>query len=279
MHPSTLYTAAFGVGTTLALLAVLRVAQRVLKRDFSRANEAWRLAQVGEVLAVFLVAASIVKNCVTGEHLLRDLRWAASYGALGVALVLFVGELSTRTLFRSKLSSQLERNNMAAGLAASAHYAATGILASHAMAGTDLRGLGLALAFFALAVVTHGAFVSLFRALTSYDDEEQISGENLAASISYAGITVSIAVLVARGVEGDFTTWSASLKGYFGVAAYALALYPVRQLVVQGLLLGSMPTLRGGALDEAISQKRNEGMATLEAGTYLATALAIARMA
>ena len=35
----------------------------------------------------------------------------------------------------------------------------------------------------------------------------------------------------------------------------------------------------GGAFDEAIVQDRNEGMAAMEAGTYLAAALTIARLA
>ena len=91
-----------------------RVAQRARKREFAKSNEAWRLAQVGEVLAMFLVGSAIVKNCVTGAGVLRDVRWAGAYGLLGVVLVLVVVELSTRTLFRAKLAAELERNNMAA---------------------------------------------------------------------------------------------------------------------------------------------------------------------
>ena len=67
-----------------------------------------------------------------------------------------------------------------------------GILAAPAIAGSDLQGLGLSVAFFALAMVTQAAYVGLFRTLTTYDDSEQIQGENLAAAVSYAGISVAI---------------------------------------------------------------------------------------
>ena len=284
MENRTLYMATFGVGTTLALLLLLRIVQRVITpghtvaRDLRSANGAYRLLQVGDVFAVFLVSAAVVKNNVTGEALGTDLLWTSIFGACALVLLQVVGRLGARTLLRGQLFSELDRGNVAAGVAAGAHMIATGILASRAMTGSDVRGLGLAFAFFALALVTHLAFVTLFRALTTYDDAEQIQGGNLAAALSYAGISVAVAVLVARAVEGDFAGWLVSLRGYLGVVLCALALYPVRQIVVQSLLLGGAPSFRGGALDDEIAE-RNEGMGALEAVTYLAAALAIAALA
>lgn len=287
MDPQTLYIAGFGVGTTVALLVLLRVLQRVMTpghtvaRDLQADNGAWRLLQVGDVFAVFLLAAAVVKHGVTGEDLQADLVHAASYGAAGLVLVQLAGLLSTRALLRGQLRAELDRGNTAAGLAASAHYVATGILASRAVVGADLQDLGLALVFFVLAIGTHGIFVALFRALTTYDDAEQIRGENHAAAISYAGVSIAVAVLIARALEGegDFPGWLTALQGFAGVSACALALYPIRQLVVQGLLLGARPSLRGGAIDQAIAVDRSEPLAALEATTYLAVALAIAVLA
>ena len=282
MEHGTRYVALFGAGTLLALLALLRFVQRLRARSLpaeGAANDARRLLAAGEVLATFLVGAAVVKQNITGESLRADLAWTAAFGTLGLAMVLVVGGLSLRTLLRARLPTELARGNVAAGLAAASHVVATGILAARAVAGHSLYAVGLALAFFALALVTHGLFVALFRALTTYDDAEQIVGENLAAALSYAGVTVAVAVLVARGLEGDFFGWTASLKGFAGVVAWCLALYPVRQLVVEGLLLGARPSLRGGALDRAIGTERSEGMAVLEATAYLGTALAIAHLA
>jgi hypothetical protein len=50
-------------------------------------------------------------------------------------------------------------------------------------------------------------------------------------------------------------------------------------LIVQGLILGARPTLRGGALDQAIGVDRNVGAAALEASAYVGTALAIGFLA
>ena len=148
-----------------------------------------------------------------------------------------------------------------------------------AIAGSDLQGLGLSCAFFGLAVATWAAGVALFRALTVYDDAEQIQGQNLAAAVSYAGVTIAVALVLARALMGGpFVGWRPALAGYVGVAVWALALYPVRQLLVQGVVLGRAPTIRGGALDHAIGVDRNAGMAVLEALAYVATAVALVQL-
>lgn len=283
MEPTTAYVAGFGVGTTIVCLVLLRVVQRVLSpmHQLSRTNGAWRLLQVGHVFAVFLLAAAVVKHGVTGEDLVTDITVAAVYGALGLLGIQLAGAVSTRTLFRAQLRAELERGNVAAGLAAGAHYVAIGVLASRAVVGGDLTDVGLALVFFVIGMLTHAGFVALYRLLTTYDDAEQIHGENVAAAISYAGISVAIAILIARALtgEGDFPGWDAALWGYGGVALFALGLYPVRQIVVQSLMLGARPSLRGGAIDEAISGKHDAALATLEATAYLATAMSIAVLA
>jgi len=284
MDVSTPYVAAFGVGTTVSLLLVHMAVRRVVtpahsvRRDLQGANAAWRVAQVGEVFGVVWLAASVVHNCITGT-LRHDLIWVAAFGALGMALWEAVAQLGKRLLFGAGLRGELDRDNTAAGLATAANAVSMALLLGPALAGNNLRGVGLAMTFFTLALVTHTAFVALFRALTTYDDADQIRGENFAAALSYAGLSLSVAVMVARGVEGDFEGWARSLRGFGGVVACTLGLYPVRQLIVEGLLLGARPSLRGGALDKAIGVDRDAPMAALEAMTYLAAALAISRLA
>ena len=288
------YVMGFGLFTIVALLVALRLGQRVLSpvhtvasdlsednlsRDsLSGDNVARRLLSVGQTLAVFLVAGSAVKNCLRGETLLADVAWVSSFALAGLVLVSISGRVGVRTLFRSSLPQEIERGNAAAGLAAGAHYVATGIITSRALAGHSLFELGLSLGFFVLAQVTLQVFVMLFRALTTYDDAEQIQGENLAAALSYAGVTIAIAIVVARALDGDFDGLIVSLQGYGAVLLFLFALYPIRQLLVQSLLLGAPLSLRGGRLDQGIATDRNEGMAALEAVTYLSTALAISQL-
>ncbi len=86
-------------------------------------------------------------------------------------------------------------------------------------------------------------------------------------------------MVVARALEGDFVGWVVSMRGYGGVLLSALALYPVRQLFVQTLLLRAPLKARGGRLDDGIAKERSVGLGALEGATYLATALSIARLA
>ncbi|HET9956998.1 MAG TPA: DUF350 domain-containing protein [Polyangiaceae bacterium] len=278
------YVMGFGLATIVMLLVVLRVGQRLFSpahtvaRHLAEDNVAQRLLSVGQVLSVFLVAGSAVKNCLEGESLLHDLLWVATFALAGLLLVLLTGRAGINLLLRSRLAHEVERGNAASGLAAGAHYVATGIITSRALAGHSLRELALSLGFFVLAQVTLHVFILLFRALTTYDDAEQIQGENLAAALSYSGVTIAIALVIARALEGDFAGLAVSLKGYAAVLAFLFALYPVRQLLVQGVLLGAPISMRGGRLDQAIAGERNEGMGALEAATYLATALVVTRL-
>jgi uncharacterized membrane protein YjfL (UPF0719 family) len=285
IDPETLTRFAFATGTAVALLVLFHVGQRLVSpghttpADARGRNQAVLLVQAGHILAVLLLVPGIVREALGHETLGGAVLWAAAFAVAGTALIQIVGSLGIRLLLRATLAAELESGNLAAGVAAGANYVAIGILASPAIAGSDLRGLGLAVAFFGLAVVALALYVALFRALTTYDDAEQIQGENLAAALSYAGVSVAIALVLARALTGgDFAGWGPALSGFAWVAASALLLYPVRQLIVQGLILGSAPTLRGGSLDDAIGVDRKVGLASIEALAYLATAVAIVQL-
>jgi uncharacterized membrane protein YjfL (UPF0719 family) len=276
---------AFAIGTTAVILLLFHLLQRLfsprhtLAGDARGPNVAYLIVQAGHAAAVLLLVPGIVHEALGHESLASSVLWAAAFLAAGVALIQLAGELGIRLLLRTTLRKELETGNVAAGVSAAANYVAVGILAAPTIAGGDLQGLGLSVAFFGLALLTQAAYVALFRSLTVYDDSEQIQGENLAAALSYAGISVAVAIVLARALTGEaFVGWRPALAGYAGVAASALALYPVRQLVVQGLVLGRAPSVRGGALDHAIGVERNTGMAILEALAYLATAIALVEL-
>jgi uncharacterized membrane protein YjfL (UPF0719 family) len=266
------------------MLSLLRLARGLLARSTvetgeARARGAHRIVLAGDVLAVLLVAAAVVRNNVLGQSLTHDALSAVIMGATGLLLVQGAGELGIRALVGSHLRTELDRGNLAAALAAAAHYVSVGLLASHAVAGQDWRGWGLSLMFFALSIGAQLAVVSLFRALTTYDDAEHVRGGNIAAALSYAGASIAASVVISRALQGDFAGWRASLVGFAQLCAWTLVLYPVRQLVVQGLWLRAAPTARGGAIDDAISQERDVGTAALEATTFVGAALAIVALA
>lgn len=274
-----LYLVCFSAATTLVMLVAFLLGRRSLANDLTKGNSAQRLLGVGQVTAIFLVASNAVKTSVKGVDIVHDAMWVGAFGLAGVALIALTGKLGVGLLLSSKLPKEIERGNVAAGLAAGAHYVATGIITSHAMAGNDLHTLGISCVFFVIGQATLHIFVSLFRALTTYDDSEQIAGENLAAALSYAGAAIAIAIIIARATEGDFDGWVSSLKGYVGVLLGVIALYPVRQVFVQMILLRAPLKLRGGPIDQGIAVERSAGLGALEAVTYVATALSVTHLA
>lgn len=280
---STRVTVIFGLCTALALLLVLRVGRQLVSRtakdEGAKPNPAQRFVFAGDALAVLLVSSAVVRYNVAGQSLVHDVLSVTIMGVTGLALVQLAGSLGVRALFGGHLRAELSRANIAAGIAAGAHFASMGVLARHAVAAQDWRSWGLSLIFFALAVATQLGAVTLFRALTTYDDDEHIRGGNTAAALSYAGVSLASAVVISRALEGDFTTWKHSLAGFAMLSACVLGLYPVRQLIVQGLFMKAAPTLRGGAIDDAVAQERDVGAAVLEASTYLASAMALVALA
>jgi uncharacterized membrane protein YjfL (UPF0719 family) len=276
----------FTFGAPLLLLLLLHAGEHLAGgralgatlRTSAPAQAAWRLRGTGQLLGVSIVATSAVRASAEGEGLLADVTWVAVFAIVGLVLLVASAELGIRLLLGHTIASEIERGNPAAGIAAAAHYVAASLVVSRALGGHSLTDLGISLAFLLFAQLALHAFVSLFRALTTYDDAEQIHGENRAVALSYGGALVAMALLVGQAVEGDFTGWTSSLQGFGAALAAVLLLYPVRQIVVQVLLLQYPFAFRGGKLDRAVGIERSDSMATLEAFAYLATALAVVRL-
>lgn len=225
----------------------------------------------GRILAVVLLVLPVVRAAVdraAGAAMMI----AGIYGLAALAVWGAATWTQGRLLLGRQLRGHAARGNGAAALAAAANQVSLAFIVSRAVAGENLSELPAALGFAALAIGTWAAFVALFRLVTTYPDGQEIAGENQAAALSYAGAALALALIVAHAVDGPFAGWGRSLRAYATTLALAFALYPVRQIVVEGLLLGHRPRLRGGELDRAIGQRRSVGVAAVEAAAYLATA-------
>jgi uncharacterized membrane protein YjfL (UPF0719 family) len=267
----------------LTMLLALAVLRRTMARNVDAQREGGAavlssspsasdaLVHGGRVLGCFPIAAQIASECVRPDG--PSVLWTTLFGVSAFVAYLVAGELGLRTLLRRSLGRELSRGNIAAATVAGASFVATGWVTGHAFAGYDARGLGLSVGFFVLALVTLHLGVVIFRAVTVYDDASQIESGNVAAALSYAGLNLAMAILVAFALQGDFESWGASLFGYGRALGFALLVWPVRQLLVGGLLLGRMPRFRGGPIDEAVAGDRNVGVAALEAASYIGAAL------
>jgi uncharacterized membrane protein YjfL (UPF0719 family) len=233
------------------------------------------IARAGSLAGAFLVVGAAASGSGAGEGLRRDLLWMAAFAGAGLAAAGLAASLLDRALLRGGLARELARGNPAAGVTAAGHRVATGVVAAGCLYGADLVTLGIGLAFLALGTLTLLVFQLLHRRLTRYADDEEIRGENVAAAMGNAGLTVALAIIVAHAAEGSFLGWWASLRGYAVALLLALALYPVRQLLVARLILGLPVAMRGRQLDREIAGRRNVVVGAVEGLAYLATAVLV----
>jgi uncharacterized membrane protein YjfL (UPF0719 family) len=264
-----MYTRRMRLGVAAVLGLIMLLLLRLLGKD--KAGTPGQIVLAGQVFGCLPIAVQIANECVS--ETVHPTAWTAVFGVVAFAAYLAAGELGLRKLLGRGVASELSRGNNASAIVAGAHYVAMGLIAARAFAGTDARGLMLSLLFFALAVVTLHLGTIIFRGITEYDDRAQVESGNMAAAVSYAGLTIAMSVLVSAALVGDFEGWTPSLTAYGKALGFALVVWPVRQLVVQSLLLGGSLRLRGGMLDEAIAADRNMGIALLEAASYVGVAL------
>jgi uncharacterized membrane protein YjfL (UPF0719 family) len=238
------------------------------------ANLARALQRGGVLIGLTLLAGVVVDGVVREAGSWHAaLRWGAAYAAVGVVLLLATGGLVSRVFLGGRMRAELARGNVAAGLVAAGHFVAVGWIMASCFFGRDLRSLTVSALFFLIGVITLILLQILYRGLTHYADDQEVVGENAAAALGFVGVTLALAVIVAHAAEGTFVGWAASLRGYGVALLLALALYPVRQLVVGPLLLGLPARMRGGALDRLVAEERRVEVGAVEALAYVAMAL------
>ena len=273
-----LVSVAFTAGAMALLVVALRIFRRIARRGPAEGNAARTIADAGEVAGVLLVAAAAAGSRA-GDDVAVDVARVAAFGLAGLAAFLAASRLGNEVLLRGRVGGEIARGNAAAGIVAAAHSVGTAVVAAGLFYGPDWGTLGIACVSFVLAQASLHALVALFRLLTSYDDGAEILDANVAAALSYAGITIAVGVIIGHAADGPYAGFVASLREYGRAVLAGLALYPVRQVLVQGVILGARPALRGGALDLRIAQERDLGVGAMEACTYVATALAVGTLA
>jgi uncharacterized membrane protein YjfL (UPF0719 family) len=237
------------------------------------AGKARWLARAGILVALGLLLPATLRPCLTLHPTQAGLWCALVFAGAGLLGFLLATTLWNRTLLRGRLRGELQRENLAAGIVAAAHAMATGIVAAHTFVADTLTTLPVGAIFFGVSVVALVALSLVFRGLTSYADDQEILGENLAAATSYSGLVVALSIIVGHAADGAFVGWLPALHGFAMFLLWAFLLYPVRQIVVGRLLLGFPLTARGGALDRAIAQDHDWVVSCVEAAGYLAAAL------
>ena len=268
----------FVIAAPLILLALARlVLQWVLGSSLRVAltdhdNPAMGLAVAGYLFGVIWTITVLLGTPSRG--LWQDVVDVALYGGLGIVLLTVMSLVSCRLFLGLHVREQLEAHNSSAAVVVAGSYVATSLTYSGALSGEG-GGFLMLLLFFVLGQLALLVMTYVFRWLTGYDDVEQIGSGNLAAGVAQAGLLIAMGIVVGQAASGDFTTLEDSLLG-FGISLLVVVVfYPVRQLVVQCLILGAPIRFRSILLDNEIAEDKNIAAGLLEASAYLSTALFI----
>jgi uncharacterized membrane protein YjfL (UPF0719 family) len=268
----------FVVMAALALLALARwVLQwffgntlRVLLTDHD--NPAVGLAVAGYLFGVIWTVTVLLS--APGRGLWLDILDVLLYGVLGIVLLTVVSILTCRLFLGMHVRDQLEEHNVSAAIVVTGVYVATSLTYSGALDGEG-GGFLVLLLFFVLGQLALLGMTYVFRWLTSYDDVQEIASGNIAAALALSGLLIAMGIIVGNAASGNFTTLADSIVSFVLGLLVFLIFYPVRQVVVQGLILGGRLSLRAILLDQEIARDRNTAAGLLEAVSYVSTALFI----
>ncbi len=268
-------TLAYGAGAVAVLLALDAALARASGR-LAANTPCRRLLQGARVFGLLLLAGTIAGAREPGAPILATIGWMALFGVAGLAAIEAALALGFATL--RDLAPAARGDNVAAATAAAAHVVAVGILVANLFGGTSFGELGVAAVSFVVGQATLLVLVWLFRCLTSYDDRAQILGGNVAAALSHGGSTVALALLIAHATDGEYHGPWPALRDYGIALAEGLVVWPLRQLLVECVLLRQRPRVTGGELDRAIAAG-DVGAGALEAATYVGIVLFVRSLA
>jgi uncharacterized membrane protein YjfL (UPF0719 family) len=266
---------------TVILLVVARVInQFVMSIHLTEAlvhkdNPAVGIQIAGYIFGAFLIIGSVLTGNGTGK-VLTDAILVSVYGVSGIIILALVSSSSLNLLLSSNAGEAIRKGNVAAGITAAGSFVATAGVIAACVAGDAEGGnaltsiIFLVLGQFSLLLITY-----LFRFLTAYDDVQEILNGNIPAALSYAGLMIAVGLIIGHATAGDFIDYSKSFLDFSKAIIAVVALYPIRQFLVQGLLLGCGFSLYGGELDNEISRDRNINAGIIEAVSYIGAALLI----
>lgn len=276
-------TIAFVALAAVILLVIARgVYQLVLGKSVTtdlihHDNKATAIALAGFLFGVVQVIIPIFSGPT--HSFWNDLANVGAYGFAGIILLTISGLIFSLycKATGTDLRAQIEQGNVAAGITSAGVYLAVSGLVTGILSG-DGGAVLPTIIFWAAGLVALIILTHLFRLLTAYDDAKLISEGNVAAALGFAGLLVAVGQMVGFSVAGNFVGYKEGFIGFGLMLLLTFIFYPVRQILVQTILLGGKFSLYNGRLDHEIAEDKNIGAGILEALGYIATALLITRI-
>ena len=235
-----------------------------------RDNPALSLALAGYYLGlVFAIGGALVGPTVT---LVDDILDLLIYGTEAILLLNLGWVFCDKCILtRFSLTDELIRDqNVGAGAVCFGMMAASGLLVFGAISGDD-GTVWTALLFWGVGLGVLWIATRIYARLLSYDIHKEIEKDNVAAGVAFAGVLLSIGVVVGLAAEVEVPSLAEGLVDYLLIAGAGIALLaPIRFLADRILLPGA-------ALSDEIArqEKPNLGAAFIESASYLASAVVL----
>jgi uncharacterized membrane protein YjfL (UPF0719 family) len=226
----------------------------------------------GQLFGVIYIITSSMFLPVETNFLL-DLGIVLVNGIVIILLTSFLSLMLSRILVSKNINEQIKAGNVPSAIVMASTFVAISMMTTGVVRFQYKSDILPIIIFLIVGILTFIAVTSLFRYLTSYDDVKEIENGNMAAGFSYGGLIIAIGIVISNALTGDFTTYEAGLWGFLDSAIIVLLMYPVRQFLIQGLIMGCGYKLYGGKLDDEIARDRNIGAGVIEAAIYIATAI------
>jgi uncharacterized membrane protein YjfL (UPF0719 family) len=244
----------------------IRITFELVEKD----NPALALAMAGYYLGLVLA----IGGTLTGhsQSILDDLLDLFIYGGLSIILMnidWYICDAIILSKFRI-VDELIRDQNQGTGAVVAGMFIASGFIIYGAVSGEG-GSIWTVIIFWAIGQVFLILSGWVYNLITPYDIHQEIEKDNVAAGVSFAGVLISIGVIIGLAAEGDFESWNENLFDYLGYAVLGLLLLPLIRLLTDKVLL---PTVK--LSDEIAGQKKpNVGAAYIEAFSYIAAAFII----
>ena len=250
--------------------------QNVKKQLVDKDNLAFALLTAGYFIGILLC----IGGAVIGEShgLWNDITALLGYGVLGIFLLhasVWVNDKWILSGF-SVRQEILERGNPAAGIVVAASQITSGLLVFAAISGeieaTNAplgAGAVTTLAYWIVGQIILVLTARLYRWFTPYDDTQAVKEKNLAVGIAYAGVLLSIGILLFGALFGNFVSWWDTMMLLLEILLPALVFLPLLRYLLARLLFGGR-SYKAELIDQL---HPNIGVGLLEAAVFVVGAV------
>lgn len=266
---NTLWPAIYSNGAFLMLyILVLKVGKRINdeitpysidEQIIEQQNLALATSYFGYTLAISIIYVGALLG--PSQGLVADLLKVAGYSFLGIILLNIARGINNRFILHKfhNIKEIVEDHNIGTGAAQAGSYIASALIVAASIHGEG-GGIETILVLFVLCQAALVVMTYIYNAITPFDIHDEIEQHNVAAGIAFAGTLISVAIILAKGAAGDFSSWATNLSIFAQYCLAAFIILPVFRFVLDKLVIRHID------LNQQISEHKNTGAGILEFG-------------